>query len=154
MKKSDYFTGKWVVFHIFFPCLCHLIFFPPLLLFDSIGVVRGCWKLLTFLFGASGGDIQNKSPPLEGMSLACDPWKWVVLMQHSHGSDKHIKLRKIRAHSAFSALTMKPHKAKGLWCILRVHVDLVQSWDRLEREERLFHVSNQHSCDHWVLHRQ
>lgn len=50
-------------------------FFLPLLLFYSIGVVRWCWRLLTFLFGASEGDMQNKSPPLEGMSLACDSWK-------------------------------------------------------------------------------
>lgn len=133
---------------------CHLLFFSSTvhLLFDSISVARWCWRLSMFLLGASGGDIRNKSPPLEGMTLACHPWKWVVLMQHSCGSDEHIKLRKMKTHSRCTALTVILHEAKESWSILRVNTDPVQAWARLEREERLFHGDNQHSYDHWLLY--
>lgn len=71
-----------------------------------------------------------------------------MLVQHAHGSDKHIKLRKMRAHSTVTALTAKSHEAKEVWCILRANADPVQARDRLEREGRLFHGSNQHNCDY------
>lgn len=106
-------------------------------------MVRCCWRLLTFLLSASGSDIQNKSPPLEGMSLACDPWKWVVLMQHQEDE------------SAFPALTVKSHKAKEVWCILRVNVDPMQGrgW-RGKRSSSMVPISITVTECEWVLHRQ
>lgn len=62
-----------MAFYLFFLCLCHLISFSStfLLLFDSISVLRWCWRLSVFLLDARRGDTHTKFFPLAGRALCC-----------------------------------------------------------------------------------
>lgn len=84
-----------MAFYLFFLCLCHLISFSSTfhLLFDSIGVLRWCWRLPVFLLDARRGDTHTKFFPLAGRALgspsvmngACATFMW---LRHTSGSSR------------------------------------------------------------------
>lgn len=135
-----------MVFHIFFPCFCNLIFFP----------LHFYYLTLLVWWDVAGGYWRFSSVQVEVTSrishLLCRGWVWPV----TPGNELCLcNIRKTRAHSAFPALTVKSHKAKEVWCILRVNVDPMQGrgW-RGKRSSSMVPISITVTECEWVLHRQ
>lgn len=142
-EKSDYFTGKWMAFYLFFLCLCHLISFSSTfhLLFDSIGVLRWCWRLPVFLLDARRGDTHTKFFPLAGRALgspsvmngACATFMWL----------RHTCQAQVGENSVYT-ITLVLHEAEELWSVLRANTGPVQVWT--DRKERLLCDVSEAAC--------
>lgn len=139
-----------MAFHIFFSCLCHLIFFfPPLFTYYFTPSVW--WD------GAGGYQHFSSEQVEETSRISHLLWRW-RLWPVTPGSELcrftwlRRALQEDETHRRRTALTVKLHEAKELWSILRVNTDAVQARARLEREERLLHGANRHNCDCWLLH--